>query len=1013
MQSRLNGNIKVGDFGISRSLATTEELATTFIGTPYYMSPEVLKYEGYNNKSDICNIFLKNGNIKVGDFGISRSLATTEELATTFIGTPYYMSPEVLKYEGYNNKSDIWSIGIILYELCTQRRAFTGTNLMRVMWQVINDPCPQLPEIYSKELQEVLELMLKKTPQERPSASELLQSNAVHSYLRSIENAEKFSIQLNEEIEENVEHSEDQYLTPRQKIKLNKATESDRTTAVLRDLAEQLTHTRNSLNSTMETQLFTWQKGYPSLNHIWPTIQIPTEKLLNELKNLYLEKINNETSLIDELDDDLENEDNKKLPGKGPGAEDESLGTFNFLNSTKHRNEEIEDLTNNMSFTEIKNFYPSPRLTSPIYDYVTMDEFKKQVDIDNNPNIIKKGNNNQEALFIRRQFTFPAMLNQNYAQSARQLSDINSSKLKCNSVFTDDTQLMETYYTNYDNELLNYTNNFNKEDLKELIENENVLQNDLEDIENQDNVDSTETLNDVLVCMKAALCHPEDSNTIVLNDEAKTIFSPEAKAKRIDALKKYCIDKLGEKEFHNAYHYLYQKRILEKNQSGELTILNGLKSYCSDVTTGFLLDHLLFLENDAVKQTINIQLSESVHQILNDDLSFYALITWEVNSESTSDGQYPLVMIPGTAGCQAFAVLKNDPNHKALPVWLNLEFFAFIKHFTEYFKLQYDPKTGHSYDAEGVDIIFPGWGETWSIENLDERPNMFSEYFGSLVNALRKDPFYVSNFTMRGAPYDFRKAPNENGEFFNKLKALIEETYENAKQRPVVLLPHSMGCLFAQWFLKKCDIPWKKKYIKSLVFSSCPFGGSVKTVKIEASGDNFGVFLRSPLSFRHVQRSMPSLPFLFPDSRLWPSSEPLIITPTTNYSSADYERFFKDINYTIGYQMWKDTHSLVDGLEMPTGIDDIYCIHGSRLSTTEKISYSAPSYFYSGFPDQVPLLIPGDGDGTVGIRSLEYCKNWPGIKYYILPGAEHVRILSDVRHINIILKILNANITHE
>lgn len=65
----------------------------------------------------------------------------------------------------------------------------------------------------------------------------------------------------------------------------------------------------------------------------------------------------------------------------------------------------------------------------------------------------------------------------------------------------------------------------------------------------------------------------------------------------------------------------------------------------------------------------------------------FSFITWEVNSESTSNGPYPLVMIPGTAGCQAFAVLKNDPNHKALPVWLNLEFFAFIKHFTEYFKL--------------------------------------------------------------------------------------------------------------------------------------------------------------------------------------------------------------------------------------------------------------------------------------------------------------------------------------
>ncbi|KAK4474213.1 hypothetical protein MN116_000026, partial [Schistosoma mekongi] len=390
----------------------------------------------------------------------------------------------------------------------------------------------------------------------------------------------------------------------------------------------------------------------------------------------------------------------------------------------------------------------------------------------------------------------------------------------------------------------------------------------------------------------------------------------------------------------------------------------------------------------------------------------FSLTNWEVNCQSTPNVSYPLVMIPGTAGCQAFAILKNDPDQKPLPVWLNLKFFAFIKHFTEYFKLQYDAKTGQSYDADGVDIIFPGWGETWSIENLDETPNMFSEYFGALVYVLRKDPFYVSNFTMRGAPYDFRKAPNENVKFFDKLKGLIEETYINAKQRPIVLLPHSMGCLYALWFLKKCDIQWKKKYIKSVVFSSCPFGGSVKTVKVEASGDNFGVFLRSPLSFRHVQRSMPSLTFLFPDSRLWPPSEPLITTPTTNYSSADYERFFNDINYTVGYRMWTDTHSLVDGLEMPTGIDDIHCIHGSNLSTTDRIAYDAPSLFYNRFPDQVPLLIPGDGDGTVSIRSLEYCRNWPGVKYYILPGAEHVHILSDIRHINIVLKILNANITH-
>ncbi|KAK4475848.1 hypothetical protein MN116_001098 [Schistosoma mekongi] len=619
------------------------------------------------------NIFLKNGNIKVGDFGISRSMATTEELATTFIGTPYYMSPEVLKYEGYNNKSDIWSIGIILYELCTQRRAFTGTNIMRVMWQVINDPCPQLPEIYSKELQCVLELMLRKSPQERPSASELLQINVIRSYLRdlykeivfsmqnelpdenlndenesykllsfeefinspdsilneqqSAETFENLSIQSNEETEEIVMDSDDQYLTPREKIKLNKATESDRTIAVLRDLAEQLAHTRNSLSSTNETQSYTWQKGYPSLNHMWPTIQMSTEKILSELKKFYLEKVNGEYGVTDDLDEDLECvenlfwpsrpnlEKNNMVSGKGPGAEDESLGIFCLSNSLKRENEQIDDLKHCIGYTQMKHFYPPPGMTGPVYDCVPIGKLVKQ-DNSNDTNKI------QENLFVRRQLTFPDILSNNYKQSANQLSNINNSKVKCTNVFSDDIQLMETYYSNYDDEILNYTKTRDSENLVESNEVKSIPQTELEDIESQDNVNSTVTLNDVLYCMKAALRHPEDSNTLVLDNEPNNIFSPEVKAKRIDALRKYCIEKLGVKLFHNAYNYLYQKRIIENNQSGELTILDGLKCYCSDVTTGFLLDHLIFLQNDTLKPTINIQSSKSIHQILNDDLQF-------------------------------------------------------------------------------------------------------------------------------------------------------------------------------------------------------------------------------------------------------------------------------------------------------------------------------------------------------------------------------------------------------
>ena len=56
------------------------------------------------------NIFLRNNVIKIGDFGISRILMGTNDMASTFVGTPYYMSPEVLKHEGYNSKSDVWYV---------------------------------------------------------------------------------------------------------------------------------------------------------------------------------------------------------------------------------------------------------------------------------------------------------------------------------------------------------------------------------------------------------------------------------------------------------------------------------------------------------------------------------------------------------------------------------------------------------------------------------------------------------------------------------------------------------------------------------------------------------------------------------------------------------------------------------------------------------------------------------------------------------------------------------------
>lgn len=66
------------------------------------------------------NVFLENGleSVKLGDFGLSRTLDSPNALAQTFLGTPYYMSPEQISHQAYNLKSDIWSLGCLLYEMC-------------------------------------------------------------------------------------------------------------------------------------------------------------------------------------------------------------------------------------------------------------------------------------------------------------------------------------------------------------------------------------------------------------------------------------------------------------------------------------------------------------------------------------------------------------------------------------------------------------------------------------------------------------------------------------------------------------------------------------------------------------------------------------------------------------------------------------------------------------------------------------------------------------------------------
>nr|XP_011754221.1 serine/threonine-protein kinase Nek11 isoform X5 [Macaca nemestrina] len=132
------------------------------------------------------NIFLKNNLLKIGDFGVSRLLMGSCDLATTLTGTPYYMSPEALKHQGYDTKSDIWSLACILYEMCCMNHAFAGSNFLSIVLKIVEGDTPSLPERYPKELNAIMESMLNKNPSLRPSAIEILKIPYIDEQLQHL-----------------------------------------------------------------------------------------------------------------------------------------------------------------------------------------------------------------------------------------------------------------------------------------------------------------------------------------------------------------------------------------------------------------------------------------------------------------------------------------------------------------------------------------------------------------------------------------------------------------------------------------------------------------------------------------------------------------------------------------------------------------------------------------------------------------------------------------------------------
>jgi len=393
--------------------------------------------------------------------------------------------------------------------------------------------------------------------------------------------------------------------------------------------------------------------------------------------------------------------------------------------------------------------------------------------------------------------------------------------------------------------------------------------------------------------------------------------------------------------------------------------------------------------------------------------------------DSESGGvKSPIILIPGDGGNQLEARVTGaglcsgpeclQPECAEARDWFRLWLDVWqlrgsrLGCWADTIRLVYNRTSGMSSNVAGVETRVPGWGQTSSVEYLD--PSWSAWVIGNAGSYMKDlvqhfvDLGYERGRTIRAAPYDFRLGPQSQGQYFDRLKRLVEDSFERSGRRRVTLISHSMGGLLSLYFLQQQTEDWKNRHINKFIPLNTPWRGAVIQLNTYASGYNLGIDLIDPLVIRHEQRSYETGVYIMPLLHTWnDQNEVLVQTPSMNYTVRDYPAFFRDIGFPQGLAMMETVRGLVR-LSHP-GVSTV-CVASRGVPTPSKLVYSQ----VNSFPDAQPERIMGDGDGTVTLASLRSCRDFLNIgsedAFYQFDDVNHGDVLKSKKVLKMIEQVL-------